>query len=247
MPFTISHIAAVLPLKKYTPLPFSSTALIIGSMVPDFEYFMRMTLYGHYGHTARGILTFDFPAGLLLYVLYHAIVRRPLITHLPSDLRKRFETSLEFDWRTYFVRNFLYILLSLFIGIATHFIWDGFTHDEEYIFAGYFPVLLKEINIGGRLIPLHFILQIISSFAGMAILAIYIYRLPGRTVITQKKGNAIIRFWSATVILAIFIGIFRWMLGMPNEKLVGQIIVVSMSAFMLSLVIICFFYRRSTL
>ena len=38
MPFTISHTVAVIPLYKYLGKFGALSALIIGSMIPDFEY-----------------------------------------------------------------------------------------------------------------------------------------------------------------------------------------------------------------
>lgn len=68
MPFTTAYIAVILPLKKYCPHVLSISSLAIGSMAPDFEYFIRMTLYGYYGHTLIGIFIFDIPLGLILYI-----------------------------------------------------------------------------------------------------------------------------------------------------------------------------------
>lgn len=68
MPFTTAYIAVILPLKKYCTHVLSISSLAIGSMAPDFEYFIRMTLYGHYGHTLIGIFIFDIPLGLILYI-----------------------------------------------------------------------------------------------------------------------------------------------------------------------------------
>jgi len=42
MPFTFSHPAIVLPLATLRRQWISATGLIIGSITPDFEYFIRM-------------------------------------------------------------------------------------------------------------------------------------------------------------------------------------------------------------
>src|SRR3982751_3185959 len=39
MPFTVSHAAAVLPLQRFGSHKLPLTALMIGSMAPDFGYF----------------------------------------------------------------------------------------------------------------------------------------------------------------------------------------------------------------
>ena len=62
MPFTIAHAAAALPLRK-TRLVLS--ALVIGTMVPDLQYFLRMAPDDRYGHSLRGALLLSLPLGLL--------------------------------------------------------------------------------------------------------------------------------------------------------------------------------------
>ena len=47
MPFTFSHPAIVLPFSKKW---FSLTALVTGSIIPDFEYFFKMKGHSDYGH-----------------------------------------------------------------------------------------------------------------------------------------------------------------------------------------------------
>ncbi|MEB0248571.1 DUF4184 family protein, partial [Mucilaginibacter sp. 5B2] len=61
MPFTISHPAVILPL-NYLPKRFISlTALVVGSLTPDFEYFIRMKVQSDYSHTLPGLFWFDLP------------------------------------------------------------------------------------------------------------------------------------------------------------------------------------------
>ena len=240
MPFTTAHIVAILPLRKYSPHFFSTSGLVIGSMVPDFEYFIRMTLYGHYGHTLDGIFIFDIPLGLLLYIIFHEIIRLPTITYLPSYFYNRIEKSVYLDWRPHFLKNFLKIIFSIFIGIMTHFVWDSFTHDEEYFLAKFVPVLLQDFNVFGHSAPLHAILQILSTFVGMIILCWYIHLLPSKDSKQMKSNEKIINFWGLVLILTIIIGCIRWSIGMPQEKLLGQLIVVCVSSSLLSLTIVSF-------
>ncbi|MBE7170613.1 MAG: DUF4184 family protein [Williamsia sp.] len=237
MPFTPAHVAAVLSFRKRAF--FSFTGLVIGSMVPDYEYFLRMTLYGHYGHTLRGIWLFDLPVGVFLYVLYHAVVHRQLLAHMPPFLYRRFACAAHFKWKSYFLSRFPVILLSVFIGTMTHFVWDGFTHDEEYYLARYLHVLLLPVHIMGYTIPWHILLQGLSSVAGLFILWVYIMRLPATGGNPEQGSRAIRRFWLIVLLLSIFIGIARWLMGMPDEKLIGQLIVVSISSFQLALIIVC--------
>ena len=65
MPFTFSHPAIVLPLLKLSPKYISASAVIIGSMAPDFEYFIRMRLQQVHGHNLAGAFFFDLPVAII--------------------------------------------------------------------------------------------------------------------------------------------------------------------------------------
>ena len=66
MPFTFSHPAIILPLLKLGKNKVSATALIAGSMAPDFEYFINFQMKQIHGHTAAGMFYYDFPLAILL-------------------------------------------------------------------------------------------------------------------------------------------------------------------------------------
>src|SRR5580765_7324040 len=104
MPFTFSHPALVLPLIK-ARLKLSATGLIIGSMIPDFEYFIRMTDISKYSHTLTGIFWFDIPLALFVCFIYHLVVRNSLFDNLPSFLKERVSAYKGFDWSGYFQKN----------------------------------------------------------------------------------------------------------------------------------------------
>ena len=86
MPFTFSHPAIILPLTYLPRRWFSLTGLIIGSLTPDFEYFIRMTPYSLYSHTLSGLFWFDIPLGLLLCFIFHNLVRDSLCSNLPTEI-----------------------------------------------------------------------------------------------------------------------------------------------------------------
>ncbi|MFN5774209.1 DUF4184 family protein, partial [Flavobacterium sp.] len=98
MPFTFSHPAIVLPLTFLPRQWFSLTGLVIGSLTPDFEYFLRMRIESNYSHTIDGLFWFDLSLGLLLAFLFHNIVRDSLFDNLPIFLKSRFSAFRQFDW-----------------------------------------------------------------------------------------------------------------------------------------------------
>src|SRR3954466_10416451 len=105
MPFTFSHPAIVLPLLKKRHL-FSATALIIGSMTPDFESFILVTDIKIFSHYWIAVLLMDVPLGLALMFLFHGVIRDPLIANLPAPLEERFGKYMNFNWGAFFRRHY---------------------------------------------------------------------------------------------------------------------------------------------
>jgi hypothetical protein len=88
MPFTFSHPAIILPfLKSRKKNLFSATGLIVGSIIPDFEYFLTLSVERRFGHTINGIFYFDLPCALFICFIFHGLIKKPLLNNLPlSDL-----------------------------------------------------------------------------------------------------------------------------------------------------------------
>ncbi|MDX1702195.1 MAG: DUF4184 family protein, partial [Melioribacteraceae bacterium] len=101
MPYTFSHIAFALPLKKISPKKISTTGLVIGSMLPDVEYYLRMTMYGEWGHTLKGIIMYEIAIGIVIAFIYHLFIRNPLIKHLPDTIKRKWYDLLDFNWSLY--------------------------------------------------------------------------------------------------------------------------------------------------
>lgn len=126
MPFTFSHPAIVLPFLRSRK--FSATGLIIGSMCPDFEYFIRMKVQSNISHTFLGLLFFNLPIGLLAAFLFHEIIKTNLIENSPSFLQNRLVSLKHLKWKHYFKENYLYVIISILIGAISHIFWDAFSH-----------------------------------------------------------------------------------------------------------------------
>src|ERR1700712_2189360 len=118
MPYTFSHPAIVLPVTYLPKKWYSLSGLIVGSITPDFEYFMRMKDFSKYSHTIGGMFWFDLPLGLILLFIFHNIVRNVLVEYLPFSLNIRFSAFTNFNWNKYFRKNIIVVLISLLVGIA---------------------------------------------------------------------------------------------------------------------------------
>ncbi len=127
MPFTGVHPLAVLPLAR-TGLPLS--ALVVGSVVPDFALFVPFRVPFDAvvrSHTPLGLLTIDLPAGLLLWLLWHALLAPAAHAASPGELRARLgEDGLPGVRRR--LRRPHLVVAGIVVGAATHVVWDEFTH-----------------------------------------------------------------------------------------------------------------------
>jgi hypothetical protein len=160
MPSPIAHPAASVPFAK-AGLVFS--ALVIGSISPDFGYFVPLPI-SFFMYTTPGLFLFDVPVGLVFLWLFHTLVKWPVLSLLPESLQRRlFKPAQGFSFGP--PKHFGLNLLSLLVGSATHVVWDSFTHDYGWTVEHF---ALLSIPIGG--IPLYTILQNLSTILGTGIL-----------------------------------------------------------------------------
>ena len=177
MPLTFSHPAIVLPAKFLPEKWVSMTALIVGSVTPDFEYFFRMRETSFYMHTWAGMVCIDLPLGLLLTFIYHYIVRNLFICNIPGFFRKRFSPYMNFNWGEYVEQHFWMVIICLLLGTASHLFWDSFTHPEGH-FVKVIPVLKQSTYIFGSRIQYARVLQTISTIVGAIVILFAIMRMP---------------------------------------------------------------------
>jgi hypothetical protein len=131
MPFTGSHPAAVLPLLGLGLVP---SALIIGSMTPDLPYYLPVHLNSATTHSFLGILGVDLILGGLAFVLWQFLIAPLAVAAASPSVRGRLAPGLPTPWRQQVSspRAVLLIVVSLWIGAATHVLWDEFTHDGRW-------------------------------------------------------------------------------------------------------------------
>lgn len=115
MPFTFAHPAAILPFTKRNSSYISVTALILGSMAPDFEYFLHFRPYGVIGHTWLGFLYLNLPLVFLLAYMYHYILKKPFITHLLKPFAGYYTYVVDERWGFIHGRISLYFAIPLYL------------------------------------------------------------------------------------------------------------------------------------
>jgi hypothetical protein len=201
MPFTAAHPAIVLPFLRSRY--FSATALIIGSMAPDFEYFIKMAPKTYYSHTKAGLFYFDVPMVLILSLVFHLIVKKNLIHNLPLFLQKRFQDVLHFDFLNYLKTRPFIFLFSALAGSASHIFWDHFTHTYGF-FVREMPVYQEtELSYEGVDYPLYYALQYISSIVGVLLVGLMIFFKKPQVTVYYTRPTFL--YWTSFVLIALLI------------------------------------------
>ncbi len=224
MPFTLSHIALVLPLKNSKILSF--TGLVAGSVVPDFEFYFQLKEGTQIAHTIHGIFLFNLPLALVLTFIFHLLLRDLLIINLPGSLRSKYEHIIGFDWLNYCKQNKLKLLVSIVLGCSGHIFIDGFTHQDSLL-AQYLPILNTTVGVFDK--PLSDVLQITLSSIGLIYLLWDLVKIPSPKT-TIAKRHSFKHFWSILISAAFIILLFRLMLFPEYNSFWGIIIATIGSA-----------------
>jgi hypothetical protein len=198
MPFTGSHVAAVLPLCRK---PFVTSALIIGSMAPDAPYYLHARPVGSaVTHTLPAVFGVNAVVGLCVFALWHAILAAPFLDALPNDVADaiRSRTRVGLRARLFPMRQLARVYLSLVVGASTHVVWDSFTH-----WGRWGPTNIDWLrDVHG---PLHgyAIAQHVSSVAGAIALLIWVARWLRTAGIHVRR----LRIPMASILLALILGV----------------------------------------
>ena len=239
MPFTLSHVAAVLPLLRQRKVQFSATGLILGSVAPDFEKFLRMGLHNAHSHTWASIFYFSLPVALVLTFLFHMVVRDSLIAHLPRFLQERLAHTRRLDWPRYFQRNYCVVTISIMLGAASHILWDEFTHGGSYA-AQHLPVLSVRVGMLPFSPRLFTVFALLSSAIGVLLLGLFVLRLP-RLSMGPVPVPALTMYWKIVGLMAFLLLLGRLVLG-PLVRDSWDIIISVLSGLIFGVVIASSYY-----
>lgn len=234
MPLTFSHPALILPLRFLPKSWFSLTALVIGSMTPDFEYFLRMKVKSDYSHTIGGIFWFDLPLALLLTFIFHNVIRNFLLQNLPEFIQSRTLVFIRFNWNRHFKKYWIIVLISLLIGIISHVFWDSFTHKDGY-FVNQFDFFRNTLSVYNIEIPFWKIAQHASTLIGAIVIVMVFITLPKKEFVPGIVSNKL--YW-VTVFLFMLSVLFIRFIYDPNDLNTGNLIVSTIASFLFSITLI---------
>lgn len=201
MPFTFAHVAAVLPLLRRRKARWSATGLVLGSIAPDFEKFLRLSAHNGHSHSWLSLFYFSCPVAVGLAFLFHGVVRRPLLAHLPHWLRQRLARYTSFDWPRYFRQHYGRVLGSVLVGALTHLGWDSFTHRGGALVA-WWPFLRTPCHIGSYWGPVYVMVNLLSSVGGVGLVLVALWRLPVAAA-PAVPGRAQLRYWGLVALVGL--------------------------------------------
>jgi hypothetical protein len=165
MPFTVSHAAAALPVRRILPiLPLD--ALIAGTMSPDFEYILRLAVAGGWWHTPGGLVVACVPASLIAVWIWRVLVRPALLRLLPAGMRPADAPAAS---PRVVLLGVAAAAMAALLGAVTHVLWDGLTHGGGWAVLR-LPVLAEPALPLGIDRPWYNLLQHLSTLVGGAIL-----------------------------------------------------------------------------
>jgi hypothetical protein len=234
VPWTLSHPAAVLPLRRFSPQPLAFAALVFGSMAPDFGYHIRQVGFATFAHKLPGTVLIAVPTGLMFLLIFY-LVRRPVCYAFPQPHRAALLPLCAAFPRG--LKRWLILLLSLLIGVWTHTFWDAWTHDGGW-FVERMPVLQRPVfRVGPTVVDTAFCLQVLSSFLGLLVLAIayflWLRRRPAPSTVDPESDRWRHFFWAGIGTASVLIGMALavYSAGSGHGFLLARAIVIHSAVF----------------
>jgi hypothetical protein len=246
VPFTLSHPAAAAllwPAGRRLGVPLS--ALAIGAMSPDFEFFLHLSPRALLSHTLLGLFVFCLPAGLAAFAAWEHVARGP-VSDLFGIARRSPPHRPSAQW-------WMLAALGIVLGAATHLLWDGVTHGG-YWGAEVWPWLRSPaIRVGGAAVPWFNVLQHLSTLlGGLFVLAwciAYVRRRGEFTLLWRSTWR--IRAVGVILAGAVFVALANGSRGpfgadfWTAQRLLGRIAVGALLGGALGVIVFALRHRRS--
>lgn len=208
MPWTVSHTAAVLPLRRFTPEPLDFAAFVFGSMAPDLGYYINAFDFATYAHSPAGSVCASLPTALVFLVLCY-LTRSAVVYTFPAPHRQAL-APLCGKFPSGF-RRWAMIVGSALLGIWIHIFWDAWTHDTGW-FVEHIAALRRPVfHIGKNIVYLPLFLQFLCTVLGFIVVVVaYLLwlRHQRRAVTTSgERDGWRYLFWLGVAVAAVILGI----------------------------------------
>ena len=242
VPFTPSHVAAVLPFARTPLLP---AGLVIGSMMPDLFYYVPIDIPRNFAHSWLGLVTVDLAFGIALFFAWQLVFRAPVVDFFPQWVRGRMKERDRMPRTARAIVTFAALLIaSVLLGSLTHVLWDSFTHA-----SGLFGSVPALATVVGPL-PVYTWLQHASTVLGaLALVAFVLWwrrrTQPGTAAPTRLTRRTRVGGWLLVGVAGLAVSIYLWFRGMGHgsapfaNDLVFYVVTVALAAAALVAVLLC--------
>jgi hypothetical protein len=254
MPLTISHPAASVPFARLN-LPLS--ALAIGSMTPDFPYFIPILFsQSGFSHSIVGVFLYCLPIGVVSLGIFHFLIKYPALSLLPINHQRRL-LSATTNFSFFPLRRFFLIILSIILGAFTHILWDSFTHSEGWMVKQFAILKSSVFVISSHSVLIFEILQHGSTLIG-GVLLFYWYvewykdaksiAVPQSLIIAAQTKVIIfaVAIFTALAIAIISVFVNSPVFQTPLYQLylyIEQIFIVGVVSFVLEFILFSFYWH----
>lgn len=241
MAFTFAHPSVVIfsKIKK-----FNLGGLILGSMAPDFIYFLLFSPSSNIGHTPLGSVFLNLPICFLLNFLFYKYIQEFFIIMLPNFISRRYLYLAKKENKVTNIRDCIIFSYSCIIGMVTHVFWDSFTHETGF-FVEKLVFLRSKISFLSYHIPMYKLLQHSSTLIGFLILFIFFYSIRDKN---PKDFNIYInkfKFLMSIIFIQIVILTFSYMFSIKFQGYfgIGQLVVTFINGLFLGYLLNGIIYR----
>lgn len=220
MPYTISHVAAVIPGYRLFSRFHVFSAAVIGSMVPDFGLLLPRYPARPETHSVLALFTFCLPVGLLTYWLTQLLIKPAVLEVLPDRAYERLRAAHP-SAPLRELGTWLLVSGALLVGAATHIGWDAFTH-ENALGVRTFPFLqYYGPELEGHPLHLWRWFQFGSSVIGLAVviaaLIAWIHHAPKLSAPPVRVLGRSERWtWIALYLVPPLVGLGTWISRLSN-------------------------------
>lgn len=238
MPFTPAHPAWLYPFRRFNKLKVSWTALLIGAMVPDLEYFIWLSPAAYSSHTITGIFVFNLPLTFILSFLWHHSLADAILPRL-YFLRSTIIQERYADFAGWIKKNLLTFLFSALTGIISHLVWDSFCHANGYM-VHHIPFLLSFSTIGGLSVRNCYIVWYASTVIGLLVMTIWYVDI--RRLFTADAWKSFFKgasFWGKILFVAGLIGVGRIAMGL-SWNWTRHLVIIAMGSLFYSIILVAY-------
>lgn len=249
MPFTAAHPAIIIHIVDKRHRLLFPSAMIIGTMAPDFEYFIHLRPLSTIGHTPWGFILLNLPMALAVYFLWDKIIRRSFLGHLPEYLQASLNPLETMDNRLTSAKQLFIFAINALFGMMTHVLWDSFTHDGGHMVSRVPLLSARFLDI-----PVFKYLQHGSTLLGFLWMAIFLMsiRKPRAAIlqitspntikasITAKQKTRFMAFWSVMSFASLLILEY-----VSSVEGIGSHVVILIDSMLLGLTFTCIRLRNT--